>query len=608
MKKSYIISSIIALGLFSAPFTFAEDNNLVQLDLKRSSNNSVDVTLVTTDNYNDNVLVRKKSDNKYVILIPNVHTAGYKASNLTGVNDLVSNIDVKTVNDTTGGYTKVTLITTKPLDIKTKTKSKPAGSEDQEYNTIIAQANAVRNNISTQEPPKIREQKTEVTVNKVPSENNVKKEQSKEIDTANSIKNVLKEIKQPAAPKKIEKPEIKLTEINPEKIEKQNRKEHLAELVNEVKIEKALEEVPKVAPSVPKPVVSNEVNNISEMPKVQNNIQNKHSSLKAILSKIVKKTVKPLGILVLLCMLFSMARKGARKILEVNKNAQKSFVENLIQQPETVSTESFGSLTGHNKSLSWREKYKMYTDSISSNKNRYSFIKSSINSKRASLEKLVSESSIENTEPIQSEDNVIPRTIKFKAFDKHSNSLKMTNRNEIRSRFKKYEIERPLHKQNTVVLEDTPLNVNKRSLKDANLKAEEVDSRRIKFDTKEYIMSSVDEYLSILDQEKNPANIKATASITNPINRKPDFFKGSIVKSGYEISPNKGFYLVNKGGKNSLVGKMDDRVFVLKNFEGNVTNPIQVRHDNANVYMVKAGGFKSLVEVNEKDMGVLIEL
>ena len=36
--------------------------------------------------------------------------------------------------------------------------------------------------------------------------------------------------------------------------------------------------------------------------------------------------------------------------------------------------------------------------------------------------------------------------------------------------------------------------------------------------------------------------------------------------------------------------------------------PVQVRHDNANVYMVKAGGFKSLVEVNEDKMGVLIEL
>ena len=47
---------------------------------------------------------------------------------------------------------------------------------------------------------------------------------------------------------------------------------------------------------------------------------------------------------------------------------------------------------------------------------------------------------------------------------------------------------------------------------------------------------------------------------------------------------------------------------MLKRFDKNVTSPIQVRHDKDNVYMVKAGDFKSLVEVNEDKMGVLIEL
>ena len=121
VKKSFIINSIALLALASS-ITYADtNNNLLQLDLKRSSTNSVDVTLVTSENYGDNVLVRKKSDNKYVILVPQVRSAGYKASNLSGLKDLVSDVDVKTVDDTSGGYTKVTLITTKPLDIKTRT-------------------------------------------------------------------------------------------------------------------------------------------------------------------------------------------------------------------------------------------------------------------------------------------------------------------------------------------------------------------------------------------------------------------------------------------------------------------------------------------------------
>ena len=158
-------------------------------------------------------------------------------------------------------------------------------------------------------------------------------------------------------------------------------------------------------------------------------------------------------------------------------------------------------------------------------------------------------------------------------------------------------------------------------------------------------MSSVDEFFSIIDKEQatkeeakkllnptiNPVitnniqtpsnNIKTpelenksvTKSQTNPITQlrnetKNSYLNGLIVKSGYNIDNNKGFYVVNLDGKSALIGKVNDEIFVLKKFDGNVTNPIQVRHDNANVYMVKAGDFKSLVEVNNDKMGVLIEL
>ena len=100
---------------------------------------------------------------------------------------------------------------------------------------------------------------------------------------------------------------------------------------------------------------------------------------------------------------------------------------------------------------------------------------------------------------------------------------------------------------------------------------------------------------------------------TNPISKlrnetKDSYLNGLIIKSGFNIDDNKGFYVVNLEGNSALVGRINDEIFVLKKFDRNVEKPIQVRHDNANVYMVKAGGFKSLVEVNEDKMGVLIEL
>lgn len=580
VKKSNLISIAILLGLMT-PVVFADNaNSLVQLDLKRTSNDAVNVTLFTTNTYNDNVMVRKKSDNKYVILIPKVQSSGYSASNLNGVRDLVSNVDVKTVNDTSGGYTKVTLITTKPLEIKTSSRlSAPVTAEQRETQTLIAQANAVKNTISRQDvPPKLREQKTEVTVNKASAEKPAKK----------------------AEPKKqeVKKPEIKLVEIDPEKIQRQERKLHLEEMKQEVRLE---QNIPEELPELPETVVNEEqpVQDIQEMPQRPSV---KHKAKKA-----------GLGLFAILG-LFALLRlfKGSVK----NYIPQETFIDSVVPSEPEIDTVSD---IVDNSELSWKEKYQMYLDksatpvSRGENKGNYMFIKTpNIEKKRERLERLVTEPVFDIVEPeiVESEDEVISKTIKLKAFGKRSKSLKMTSRDK--SRFRKYEVEIPLHEQKNIELGESMLHSNPRSFADANLKITDVDKKRIKYEPKEYIMSSVDEYFSILDKEQ-PKVTAPKVSASNPIARhrnenKSSYLKGLIVKSGFNIDDSKGFYLVNKDGQNALIGKVNEEVFVLKRFDKNVTSPIQVRHDKDNVYMVKAGDFKSLVEVNEDKMGVLIEL
>ena len=583
VKKSNLISIAILLGLMT-PMAFAETNSLVQLDLKRTSNDAVNVTLFTTNTYNDNVMVRKKSDNKYVILIPKVQSSGFSASNLNGVRDLVSNVDVKTVNDTSGGYTKVTLITTKPLEIKTSARlSAPVSAEQRETQTLIAQANAIKNNISKQDvPPKLREQKTEVTVNKAPAEKPVKK----------------------AEPKKqeVKKPEIKLVEIDPEKIQRQERKLHLEEMKQEVRLE---QNIPEELPELPETVVNEEqptvVQDIQEMPQKPSA---KHKTKKVAL-----------GLLSLLG-LFALGKlfKGTVKTYA----PREAFIDSVV--PSEPEIDKVSDIVD-NSELSWKEKYQMYLDksatpvSRGENKGNYMFIKTpNIEKKREKLERLVTEPVFDIVEPeiVESEDEVISKTIKLKAFGNRSKSLKMTSRDK--SRFKKYEVEIPLHEQKNIELGESMLHSNPRSFADANLKITDVDKKRIKYEPKEYIMSSVDEYFSILDKEQQKISAPvAKVSASNPIAKhrnenKSSYLKGLIVKSGFNIDDSKGFYLVNQDGQNALIGKVNDEVFVLKKFDKNVTSPIQVRHDKDNVYMVKAGEFKSLVEVNDSKMGVLIEL
>lgn len=652
VKKSKIIGIALLLAIASAPVsgTFANGgNNLVQLDLKKSSNNSVNVTLFTSNGYNDNVMVRKKSDNKYVILIPKVQSSGYSASNLNGVRDLVSNVDVKTVNDTNGGYTKVTLITTKPLDIKTSAqKSSPVTEEQKEYKTLIAQANAIKNNITPQQK---HAQKTEITVNKAAA--SVTQKTNKTTTQTNSAKQIEK---QKNAPK------IKLTEVNPqakkEKQDRQIRRAQLAELIQEVKQEKIAEHIPDktVAPTVPAPapVVNNvpvqEVKDIKEMPKVE---QPKKTSILSKIKHKAKKGLKPVGIT--LASLFGLIfiSRLIRAIVATTKEVKASFVDQLAQNHSNSESFKYNNITDDDE-LSWQEKYKRYLDASAKpvpragNKGNYTFIKTpaepvrKLNRKRNDLEKMVTEIAKSHTNEIQpeivevqNEDDAIQKAIKFKAFDSHRATLDTTSRDKIRSRFKKYENELPLHEQKNVELGKSILHSNPRKLKGANLDVADVDKNRIKYDPSDYIMSSVDEYLSILDKESEKApqqvSIEQTPvlpavkaidkteirpiakSQTNPITKqhsetKASYLNGLIVKSGYNIDNNKGFYIVNVDGKSALIGKVNDEVFVLKRFDSNVTNPIQVRHDNANVYMVKAGGFKSLVEVTNDKMGVLIEL
>lgn len=678
VKKSNIfgIALLLTLAFTSVSGTFANGgNNLVQLDLKKTSNNTVDVTLFTTNNYNDNVMVRKKSDNKYVILIPKVQSSGFSNSSLSGVKDLVSNIDVKTVNDTSGGYTKVTLITTKPLDIKTRTqKSGPVTEEQKEYRTLIAEANAVKNKIGKQEPPK--PQKTEVTVNKAktpaaaPAKETPKKEivkQETKVQETKIKENKVQDVKQPAkqtAPQAVKSNEIR-QEAKPQVTEeKQSRKAHLAELIEEVKQEKLIEQT---VSKVPQSTIE-DLPQTDKKASILSTVMHKSKTAANIVINKLKTKLPvntPTAVVILipvlgLIMLAKLIKASLRKSAELKE----SFIDHLASRPPILNTVKYNNIV-NDEELSWQEKYQRYLDesarpvSRGKNKGSYTFIKTpaepqEITQKRDELEKLVAEMPYtQEVSPeikeVQNEEDAIQKTIKFKAFENEKASLKITNRARMKnrkSRFKKYEVELPLKEQKNVELGTSMLHSNPRHLKNANLDIADVDKRGngMKFKVQDYIMSSVDEFFSILDKEQpvvnnatspiasNSSKFKPSINVeksenapklnqqfsnpmkqTNPISKlrnetKDSYLNGLIIKSGFNIDENKGFYVVNLEGNSALVGRINDEIFVLKKFDRNVEKPIQVRHDNANVYMVKAGGFKSLVEVNEDKMGVLIEL
>ena len=251
------------------------------------------------------------------------------------------------------------------------------------------------------------------------------------------------------------------------------------------------------------------------------------------------------------------------------------------------------------------------------------------------------DNNIQLVQPTVSEDNAINESIKpikLKAFAE-KDTLEETRRNK-RIKHRRVQIELPQEGPH-VNLGDSELHTNHRMFKNANLSFSDLIATNNKFlnkpefkeDKNDYEVISVDEYFNIMDNDKSKVtsslsdvvanslasikpshtqNIK-TSNITNPITKnqnetKADYLSGLIVKSGFNIDANRGFYLVSLDGKSAVVGRIGEEVFVLKKFDRNIDKPLQVRMDNPNVYMVKADDFKSLVEVSKDNMGVLIEL
>ena len=147
----------------------------------------------------------------------------------------------------------------------------------------------------------------------------------------------------------------------------------------------------------------------------------------------------------------------------------------------------------------------------------------------------------------------------------------------------------------------------------------------------DYSQASLKEYLTLLDmeekiksqakpasqkQEKVVYEVEKTTRATNPFNKVSmpktletvNSMKNMSIKSKYSIDKNKELCLVDMGGKSAIIGKINDDIRVLKKFDKEINVPLQVRHDDNNVYMVKAGKYKSLVDMNDSKMELLLEI
>ena len=754
ISKKNIITVAIVASLMTGISAVAEantTNNLLQMDVKRSSaTDSVDVTFYTTGD-SSNSIVSRKSNNRYVVLLPNVSGSSSVAPGIGGVKDLITDVDVKHVDDGIGGYMKVTFGTTKPINIKTYIKkTAPLTQAQKDYKALIAQ-----NNIkpATQTAQQHKKPATpQPAVNKQPAQKVTPQPvaQTKPANNAKTNNNTTKTT-QKTETKAITLPKISLTTITPPKVKFEQPKPkveqpkvtpkaktmtkpiqipHQEKVVNsavhpvdnyvpKMKFDengkRQIDLEPRINHKIAKNTTTNKSNIVENLAPQNNNQIQETTPVQDIQTNTTQNVdtnkqshhfpmwmilAGGLGLFVVaMFLVFDAISHASHK----NTDRLKSFFTISNSNQMKRKRKEFQDIID-DENLNWQEKYKKYSEKdkknnpvkqsqdmsyvtdisatkkaiITPDMNIPSKSVPTLNSRhqingipnlqsrntndvREKLQAQISQmehslSQTPNIEPpedvitgVHSEDDTIMNKfsdIKLKSFAKSVN-LKQTHRTLLDEDDKQTR-NKSFKEGRFVKLKNSPLSVNKRKSASSQLEVSDVmDSGRkyltnnnngeMKMDKQNgnYLLSSLDEYLSILDSEdtkqttavaeslskvRPETNVMSRSGITNPISRGSNpmtksnksehshYMNGLIVKSGYNIDSEKGFYLVNMDGVSALVGRIKDDIFILKKFNYVVDKPLQVRQDYGSVYIVKAGGFKCLVDVAKDKMGTLIEI
>lgn len=700
-KKNIIIAATLAILGISVNSAFADTNNLIQMDIKRSSvTDTVDVTFYTTADSGNSVVTRKSS-NRYVVLLPNTMSSSSATPNFGGVRDLITDVDVKHVNDGMGGYTKVTFGTTKPINIKTHmAKTAPLSQEQKEARALVAKNNAMAskpaeakptaNNVvakatatpaakSTAKPAQAQHTTTPIKVtNSIPGLKLITFEPPKKV--ANTNTNTSKK-EQPkvtpktqttasVAPKQTTNastyvPKVKVDSNGKRVIDLEPRVNHSITPETTPAQTAVPEQITDIQPSTP--IVDNSENNVEQTAEPTPVEDNSSSFPYWILYAG--------GAVVLLCIIY-LVHDAMKHSAEKSKSRLDSFYDISAKNQAKRRKKEYYDII-NNEEYSWQEKYKLYNEKGNANvpekhvaamsyvtdisglkkaenqpkdiqisepkiaESHEQVINEKMKAKMLELEKSYNRPAIEKSaevSEVQSEDNVIMKNfseIKLKSFSKPM-SLKETNRTLISneekpSRNTSYKegkfiklknSAKTLHSQKNFGTNDL-INAGNKYLQDINA----ISNNSQKAD---YVLSSVDEYLSILDTEtpnlqpmptakvKTPTSVAMKRSgVSNPIASKAPKVAAQLekhqehdlaVKSGYSIDPERGFYVVNMDGVSAIVGKAKDNIFILKKFDHVVDGTIQVRRDDGNIYIVRLGKFKCLVNVEQDKMGTLIEI
>ncbi len=629
MFIKYIVSFLVFLAFTLSNSVFAAGSNaILSTSVRKTATDGLSLTFFTKSENSEQPIVKDKGNNQYVILLPNLQDTTGRIPDLRAVSDMVSDVNIKTINEGAVTYTKVSVTTKKPVKINAETRrTTQSAGELAGVNDIISKVSLINQDIQASKsaqpvktPPVVAVATTTPAMPKVTSVQDIlKNKNSIGIMPAVDVK---KEIK-PSAP--VVTSVAPTTSVaahvpaNTKSIKKETKKLQ-NENIRNVRLE-ATRNIDKIEQNIKSSVENNVTVNDDESVFEDSIVEAEPEN--ALVQEIVPEPKKSFSVsdllsspLSLILLFGVVGLLVAVLILNLTKSAlndseemNTSFVERM--NSAIPSTKKDYTHIAQNENLNWQEKYSSFKEGKS--KEQLAQLQAHIGADPDEDLDIVDDyEMVDESLPVIVEDSIEPANPFAAASvwgegDEIANSMKRTlksfaderslyqvQRNTgLQNRFKSFENDAVLGLQRNInELLDTVIKMDEEKPMQANSDADFV-----------HTVESAPQIVS------DSIERKTRAHASSPIQKAQAPSKRKMkIKESRAIDDNKGFYLVDMEDKLALMGRINDKFTVLKKFDDKEKKTLQVRRDKDNLYMVRTDGFKALVDVAENKMGVLAEL
>lgn len=670
MKNARRINSFVSLILLCALFITIQSvfavqyfqNNLVKADLSKNTIGGIKLILYTIKPYNDKIVVNKKSDFEYVILLPETSNSLTIKPALSLVADLVKNIEVKTqqYDNNLKGYTKITILTFKPVEIVPETKILQPSISESDYKELLAQKykqtptanNQSKTMISKKEPAQLAQKPTQMvqktkqvkktvkTITPVLASKTITKTQgsyktfrTQNVVTKTSLKTANNEYKTRAKVYKktsvykkpitvikketASRPIVNKPIVKPVHVEKAMVTPKPKAITKPVHIEKPVvpvrprvktapdeEQQPSIInpPVEEKPVVSSTQETVKTITKPQEPI--------AVAPKVETKTAKFQSPVIQQLMAPVKKIKGFQKYKNIIKNNLYTILGILVASfillllIVRIKSRNFKKQKEIFKSHLQEQPVqpKDYTEDITEDMDWKEKFQTYVDAKQVqeSDTEIKPESAIVENQELDElfMNESFPETIESEA----------PQEEVIHADFDE-EISIPS-------VDETQVETEQESI----YKEDFVEESELPQDYISQAEETSDEELDRIFAQEEETELSETQTFAEDFSYieslseeyQPQQEQDEFIKSEFPIDATKGFYLVDFEDKTALVGHIDEEYFVLKQFDRKVEGRLQARMDehkgDSVNYMTKVGDFKALVKVTPQNMNLLIEL